>query len=84
MEPLTPTSADEPDAMQLDALSDTGPMQLEALIDTGPVLVAWPLNPLAPLPSGGPVGVELAPLVTPQFGLPLFPFPAGFPGPATG
>ena len=79
MEPLLPTSGDEPDPMQLDALSDTGPLQLEALIDTSPVLVAWPLNPLALLPPGDPDGVELAPLMTPQFGLPLFPFPGGFP-----
>ncbi len=84
MEPLMPTSADEPDAMQLDALSDSGPMQLEALNDTGPVLMAWPLNPLVPVPPGGPVGVELAPSVTPQFGLPLFPVPSGFSEPTAG
>ena len=81
MEPLMPTSADEPDPMQLDALSDIGPLQLEALMDTSPVLMAWPLNPLAPLPPGDPGDVELAaPLATPQFGLPLFPLPGGFPG----
>jgi hypothetical protein len=74
LEPLMPTSADEPDIMQLDALSDTGPMPLEALNDPSPMLVAFPLNPWGRLALGAPVGVE------PQFGLPVFPFPSGFPG----
>jgi len=74
LEPLMPTSADEPD-----------PMQLEALTDTGPVLVGWPLNPWIPLAASGPVGVEMPPLVTPQVAIPLFPFPLGFAGgPTTG
>jgi len=65
MEPLMPTSADEPD-----------PMQLDALTDTGPVLVSWPLNAFGALPVGGPVSGETAPVSTPLLvGLP-FPFGA--------
>ena len=39
-----PTSPDEPDAMQLDALSDNGPIMLGGLTDPDPVLVASVLN----------------------------------------
>jgi hypothetical protein len=77
LEPLMPTSADEPDAMQLDALSESGPIGFEA--DASPVLVAWSLNPLAPMAQGGPGNVEL-PAAMPGFGLPSAPFPGGLPG----
>lgn len=71
MEPQMPTSADEPDPMQLDALTDTGhPMLLEPSTVTGHLLVSWPLDPFGPLTTGEPVGVETGP----QLGGPLVPF----------
>ncbi len=70
MEPLLPTSADEPDEMQLDALTDTGP-----------VIVSWPLNAFGLYPTGGPAGADVSTgLPTPTaLTSPLFGFgPGGF------
>lgn len=61
MEPLLPTSADEPDPAQLDSLSDTDhPMRLEALSATLPVLVSWPLDVFGSAGPTGPAGVVTA------------------------
>lgn len=73
MAPLLPTSEEEPD-----------PMQLDALTDTGPVLVSWPLSPFGPMAVGDPGGLVSEPVAPPlgalvPFGALGFPF-AGFPG----
>jgi hypothetical protein len=57
MEPLMPTSEEEP-----------APMELDALTDTGPVLVSWPLNAFAPVADGGPLSEGSAPIAPPQLG----------------
>jgi len=69
MEPLMPTSEEEP-----------APMELDALTDTGPVLVSWPLNAFAPMAAGGPIAVGSEPVAPPllgaldSFGASAFPF----------
>ena len=79
LEPLMPTSPDEPDAMQLDALSDNGPIMLEALTDPDPALVASPLNLSVPLVGGDPLDGNLTALRTPQLGIAPFPFATELP-----
>jgi hypothetical protein len=79
LEPLMPTSPDEPDPMQLDALSDNGPIMLGALGDPDPVLVAWPLNLLVPMVGGDPLDEDLTPVGTAQLSIALFPYPSGLP-----
>ncbi len=60
MEPLKPTAEDEPDLLELDALTDTGPG-----------LGSWPINAFSRLGAGEPADVETTIATAPQFGFPL-------------